>query len=465
MQPDSLEPDKKQAVLDLLASYQIDSRLEKSVLEQKLGQEFKKLLQVAKQAPWWSPIISGRASQISQARSISDLLALFPVLTRTQIQQKPSLLWTNPNLDQDKRFWKLTTSGSTGKPVTVYRQINAHQIQQGAAELLDVVWQNRDLTKPNAFMKISPENDGHKGLGTPFSYLGPTGPSYRRSLITNTTTQLLEFLIEKNIKNLLIGPTALKFIVKEQLRSPRATAKLESIMTWADPLDPELRIQVREVFGAIISDRYSSTEFGFLAIQCPSSDHLHAMQFNNYIEILNDNNEPCGIGEPGRVVVTSLQNLAMPIIRYELGDIAAFGPPCEHGINLPVFEPRIVRTREFQQLADGTLEIPYFDKMDLAKHPDTNDYQAYRFKDGLVVVFSAMSILNSTVLEKSVSQLRENFKSVDEIRLVQVDSLDWLGMWKRKLVIPVADNMPEELSQSYIEELYKQQGASQAPTA
>ena len=460
MQPDSLDPDKKQAVLDLLASHQEDARLEKSVLEQKLGQQFKTLLQVAQLAPWWSQIINEKAAQIRDASSISDLLALFPVLTRAQIQQNPSLLWTTPNLDKDKKFWKLTTSGSTGKPVTVYRQINAHQIQQGAGELLDVIWQNRDLTKPNAFMKITADNDDHKGMGTPFNYLGPTGPAFRRSLANNTVTQLLDFLAEKNIKNLLTGPSALKFMIKEQIRSPRPNVKLESIMSWADPLDPALRVQAREVFGAKISDRYSSTEFGFLAIQCPGSEHLHAMQFNNYIEILNDNNQPCGIGEPGRVVVTSLQNLAMPIIRYELGDVAAFGPPCEHGINLPVFEPRIVRTREFLLLADGSLEIPYFDIMDLAKHPDTNDYQGYRFKDGMVVLFSARSKLDQSVLDSSVSKLKNLFKSADQILLVQVDSLEWLGMWKRKLVITVDENMPEELTQDYFEKLNANSGAA-----
>jgi len=455
MQPDSLELDRKQAVLDLLAAHQTDAKLEKLVLEQKLGQEFKRVLQLAKQAPWWSQIINQKAIQIREASSICELLALFPVLTRAQIQQEPSLLWTKPNLDQNKSYWKITTSGSTGKPVTVYRQINTHRIQQGAGELLDAIWQNRDLTKPTAFMKISPDNDEQKDLGAPFTYLGPTGPAFRRSLLNNTTSDLLDFIVEKKIRNLLIGPSALKFIIREQLRSPRANARLESIMSWADPLDPQLRVEVKEIFGAKISDLYSSSEIGFLAIQCPSSDHLHALQFSNYIEILNDNNEPCEKGEPGRVIVTSLQNLAMPLIRYELGDIAAFGPPCEHGINLPVFEPRIVRTREFQLLGDGRLVIPYFDAMELAKHPDTNDYQAYRFKDGMVVIFAARTIIDSAVLENSLKKLREIFKLAERIELVQVDSLDWLGMWKRKLVISVDENMPAELAQGYFEALNK----------
>ena len=104
-------------------------------------------------------------------------------------------------------------------------------------------------------------------------------------------------------------------------------------------------------------------------------------------------------------------------------------------------------------MADGRLEIPYFDIMDMAKHPDTNDYQGYRFKDGMIVIFSARSKLDQSILDSSVSKLKDMFKSTDQIRLIQVDSLDWLGMWKRKLVITVDENMPQELTQEYFEKL------------
>jgi hypothetical protein len=54
-----------------------------------------------------------------------------------------------------------------------------------------------------------------------------------------------------------------------------------------------------------------------------------------------------------------------------------------------------------------------------------------------------------------VKKLKEIFKSAEQIQLVQVDSLDWLGMWKRKLVISVDENRPAELTQGYFEALNK----------
>lgn len=453
MIPQPSKPDIKKAVLDLLSSHEQDARLDKTELDQKLARQFKRILEVAKQAPWWSGQIVSRQSEINAASSMWELLSIFPVLSRTDIQSDPSKFWTRPSLDQTAGYRPRTTSGSTGKPVTIYRHEKTHGIQHGATELLDVVWQQRDLTKNHAFLRAAPENYQLDSLGEPFTFLGPTGQAFSRSLFSNTIPELLDFLVTENVKNFLANPKVLKFLIEEQLRSPRPNARFEQIMTWADQLDPDLRVQAMDVFGAKISDRYSSSEFGFLAIQCPESEHLHALQFNNYIEILNDKGQASERGELGRVVVTSLQNLAMPLIRYELGDIAAFGEPCKHGINLPVFEPKISRRREVTLLEDGSLEIPYFDGTALAKHPDIIDSQCYRFSDAMVLIFSARSVIDSEVLDSTKQKLQEMFRSISDFRILQVQSLEWLGLWKRKLILDVPQKIPAELSQKLFEDL------------
>ena len=446
-------PEVKKAVLDLLSSHQQDARLDEIELDQKIARQFKKILEVAKQAPWWSGQIANLQSEINAASSMRELLSIFPVLARTDIQSDPSKFWTRPSLDQTVGYSPRTTSGSSGKPVTIYRHENTHGIQHWASELLDVVWQKRDLTKNTALIKVAPENDQMDSLGEPFTYLGPTGKAFRRSLSNNTIPELLDFLSTENVKNFLANPKVLKFLIDEQFRSPRPNARFEQIMTWADQLDPGLRVQAMDVFGAKISDRYSSSEFGFLAIQCPESEHLHALQFNNYIEILNDKGQACERGELGRVVVTSLQNLAMPLIRYELGDIASFAEPCMHGINLPVFEPKISRSREVILLEDGSLEIPYFDDTALAKHPDIIDSQCYRFSDAMVVIFSARSVIDSEVLELTKQKLQEVFRSTSDFRVLQVESLDFLGLWKRKLILDIPQKIPAEINQKLFEDL------------
>ena len=44
---------------------------------------------------------------------------------------------------------------------------------------------------------------------------------------------------------------------------------------------------------------------------------MHTFDFWNYLEVLDDNNQPVKEGEEGKVVVTNLVNYAMPLIRYE----------------------------------------------------------------------------------------------------------------------------------------------------
>ena len=56
----------------------------------------------------------------------------------------------------------------------------------------------------------------------------------------------------------------------------------------------------------------------------------------------------------GRVVVTHLHNYAMPLIRYEIGDYAIAGGNCDCGINLPVLERVVGRTRNLVCYATPT---------------------------------------------------------------------------------------------------------------
>ena len=51
------------------------------------------------------------------------------------------------------------------------------------------------------------------------------------------------------------------------------------------------------------------------------------------IEILDRNNKPARAGAWGRLIVTPLYNFAMPLIRYETGDLVRIAAPCRCGRN------------------------------------------------------------------------------------------------------------------------------------
>ena len=70
---------------------------------------------------------------------------------------------------------------------------------------------------------------------------------------------------------------------------------------------------------------YAATELGGarIAIECQNGN-LHCWPDHTLVEILDINNNHCQPGEIGRVVVTNIINSLMPLIRYEIGDLASW---------------------------------------------------------------------------------------------------------------------------------------------
>lgn len=92
----------------------------------------------------------------------------------------------------------------------------------------------------------------------------------------------------------------------------------------------ELKSLVTDVFGQPPLVMYGAVEGGRLAFECRAHRGLHVRPDAVHVEIL-DEGRPTRAGEQGSVVITSLINTAMPIIRYQLGDLASWEPgecPC-----------------------------------------------------------------------------------------------------------------------------------------
>ncbi|HLX37188.1 MAG TPA: AMP-binding protein [Candidatus Binataceae bacterium] len=109
---------------------------------------------------------------------------------------------------------------------------------------------------------------------------------------------------------------------------------LRKIFSGSEVLEDSQRKRIRRVFGVDVVDNYGSTE-AFLAWECPEgSYHINAEHV--IVEVVDKSGDPAAPGELGRVLVTTLRNRIMPLIRYEIGDwaVAAEGP-CRCGRTLP----------------------------------------------------------------------------------------------------------------------------------
>jgi hypothetical protein len=132
-------------------------------------------------------------------------------------------------------------------------------------------------------------------------------------------SRLFRLAIEK-IVVIHPGPMALMDALQQtgvRLRS------LQRIFTGSEVLDDHVRIRARSLLGVDISDNYGSTE-AFIAWQCPSAKY-HINSEHVFMEIVDEQGAPTPAGEMGRVLVTTLQNNLMPLVRYEIGDYAVAG--------------------------------------------------------------------------------------------------------------------------------------------
>ena len=126
------------------------------------------------------------------------------------------------------------------------------------------------------------------------------------------------------------------------------------LYTSAETLRPFMRELIEEVFECKIYDFYGSREVGAIAGQC-SQGKMHIFNFNNYVEVVDKNNKLVNLGEEGRVLITTLHNYAMPLIRYEIGDLAILGKSCDCGSKLPTLERVTGRVKDHFITKEGTL--------------------------------------------------------------------------------------------------------------
>jgi phenylacetate-CoA ligase len=118
----------------------------------------------------------------------------------------------------------------------------------------------------------------------------------------------------------------------------------KGIITTAMVLHSWQRRTIEEVFGCSVTNRYGCEEVSLIACECERHNGLHVNADSVYVEIMRPDDtgaltQPARPGESGAVVVTDLTNRAMPIIRYQVGDMAVLSDRvCPCGRGLPLLE-------------------------------------------------------------------------------------------------------------------------------
>lgn len=144
-----------------------------------------------------------------------------------------------------------------------------------------------------------------------------------------------------------------KFIKENNLNiySPKG------VLTSAGTLYPEMKGLIEDVFQCKVFNRYGSREVGAVACNCEKSEKLHVAMWHNYLEILDTNSNVIKQGEMGNIYVTTLNNFSMPLIKYDIGDIAikSEDKQCSCGRGMPLIKKVIGRDVNLFKTNEGVL--------------------------------------------------------------------------------------------------------------
>ncbi len=288
--------------------------------------------------------------------------ASLPILSRKEIQTQAEALTPRVIPKSQRQVKRVSSSGSTGTPI----QVNIPPIRGylwAAATLHEHILHDRDFAKKAAAIRvvkdggIGPQGRHGTDWGKPFTDLFHTGPATMFDIHQDPELQA-DWLIREDPGYLLAFPSSLEALLPILKDKKAELPGLDHFRTMSEQLPSTLREDVYRQFGRKIVDMYSAQEVGYIALQCPAHDHYHLFQDICFTEILREDGTPCAPGEIGRVVVTDPYNFVFPIIRYDTGDFAEMGEPCDCGRSHPVIKRVMGRVRNLITLPDGSRHWP-----------------------------------------------------------------------------------------------------------
>jgi phenylacetate-CoA ligase len=308
------------------------------------------------QVPHYRRLLAGQ--ELARLKPGTPEWAALPILHRADVQATGPALRADHLPEGHRVAATLRSSGSTGQPVEVQTTDIAGQWQRALA-LRAAVWARRDFTGSLAVIRrfrdaeaTLPEGATADCWSDATGFPVRTGKRFLLDALAGTTSDQFAWLCRKAPAYVMTYPSILRDLV-ELAAADRPAWRPRGVLSIGESVDDALRDRVRAVWGIGIDDVYSAEECGVIAIQCPSHGRYHIQTETVLVEVVDAAGAPLPPGQPGQVLVTTLANPAMPLIRYAIGDHAVAGSGCGCGRAGPVLTKVLGRERNLMVTPTG----------------------------------------------------------------------------------------------------------------
>lgn len=360
----------------------------------------------------------------------------FPIMNKNIIRTQETDFLSN--VYEKEKLVQMSTSGSTGTPFTCYQNIEKKY-------------------RVNAETIFFNGKAGYE-VGKKFIYLRSLNLKNKKNAlqqwIQNEKLIDINKMDEYNIEILISkieqatndnGATMLAYAsTYDSLRDyfkkhgfdKTKNCNLRGIISTSEILYDETREYITKAFRCSCFSRYANMENGMLGQDSPSHPNIFVINESNYfIEILDmEKDEPLKDGEIGRIVVTDLYNYAMPMIRYDTGDVGSFTYIEVNGVTKKAIKNFGGRKIDMVFDSKGNAISPHKISVSFWNFPELKQFQfiqegtrSYKVVLNIREQFNRQEELMDTL--KSI--LGENAKITFEV----VEDIPTLNSGKRKYII------------------------------
>jgi phenylacetate-CoA ligase len=363
----------------------------------------------------------------SNFNSLSD----FPVVSKTIIRENFAL-FTSSAFAKEQQI-PTVTSGSTGTPFKVLHHADKKK-RNSADTMYFAQMAGYNIGDRLMYMKIWSANNKKATLPGLMQNMEPV------DVITFNDKEVASLISkmenDRSTFAFLGYSSALELICQwlERKNHGKVKAKLASAISMSETLNDYTKTTIEKYFGVPVYSRYSNLENGILAQQVPGSGNKYLINTASYVvEIVKiDSDEAAAPGELGRIVVTDLYNYAMPMIRYDTGDIGILSNEKDANGNsyLDVVEGRKL---DLLYATDGTLVSSYIVYKNMWQYTEILQYQLVQYgpQDYLFKINMEGSF---TKEEKLIKEFKQYLGNNANFTVEYVDEIPLLASGKRKKI-------------------------------
>jgi phenylacetate-CoA ligase len=315
------------------------------------------------------------------------------------------------------RLVRKRTSGSTGSPLNVY-YTPGDRIYRTILHLRILFFNGMSLRDRMAHISDSRDVPDYR-YG--FQKLGFLPKEFVYA--ADSAAQQLENLRKIDPAVVYSYASSMVLLASEIMHTGDGPIRPKLIFTTGELLNPADRKLINDAFSVQLRDIYGIVEMGDVAWQCPALQGYHLNVDAFLAEVLKNGN-PVFPGEEGYLTITNLHSRAMPIIRYEVGDVIAAPneEPCSCGCTFPRIDVLQGRADDWLYTPDGKRISPLI--FVVASIPGVLQYRMIqKTYDRLIVEILPGPGYSDETLKKTAEHVIEVMGPGVNVEVVEVDEI------------------------------------------